>query len=98
MVDQAHYHLSDIHDLRPFWVAAVKSLSSSRGPSFKVCSLLTELHKEHERLIPELSTLYLLEIKEREESIKENHDKNISDKQQERKDNLMKLLRKKEAQ
>ena len=70
MVDQAHYHLSDIHDLRPFWEAAVKSVSS-RGPSFKVSCLLTELHKEHERLIPELSALYQLEIKEREESMKE---------------------------
>ena len=88
--DEAHYFLSEIHELRPFWEAAVSSLRSSRGPAIKVCSLLTEMHKEHEALIPELSKLYQLEIKEREDSIKETHDKNISDEKQERKDNLMK--------
>ena len=91
MVDQAHYHLSDIHDLRPFWDAAVKSVSS-REPSFKVSCLLMELCNKHERLIPELSILYLLEIKEREKSMKENRDRNISIKEKEIRDNLMKLL------
>ena len=64
----------------------------SRLPTFKVTCLLTELRNEHERLIPELSVLYLLEIKEREESVKEIRDRNISVKEQEIKDNLMKLL------
>ena len=93
--DQAHYYLSEIHELRPFWEAAVSLLKSSRGPGIKLCSLLTEMCKEHEALIPELSKLYQLEIKEREDSIKATHDKNISDEKQKRKENLTKILRKK---
>ena len=48
-------------------------------------------------MIPELSKLYQLEIKEREDSLKESHAKNISDEKQRRKDELMQKLRKAKA-
>ena len=83
-VDAAHNHLSDIHDLRPL---------SSREPAFNVSWLLTELRKEHETFIPELSVLYRSEIKERERSMKESRDRNIYVKEKETRDNLTKLLR-----
>ena len=51
---------------------------------------------EHEELLPELSKLYHMEIKETEDLIKDKHAKNISQAKEERKNKLTKILRKKE--
>ena len=93
-VVSAHYQLSDIHDLCPFWENGVKSMLS-REPSFRVTWLLMELHKEHETFIPQLLELYQSELKERETSMREDCTQNILVKEKEIRDNLMKLLQKK---
>ena len=92
------YHLSkDHHDLLPFWQNAVSLVSKSQGPTIKLHSLLTELHNEHEAMIPELLKFYHTKIKEREDSIKESRAKKIPDKKAERKKKLMQLLKTKKA-
>ena len=85
-MDPAHCHLSkDHHDLLPFWDDALSSVRKSKGPGFNHSNLLADMWNKHEAMIPELSKLYQLEIKEREDSIQKSCTKKISDKKEERK-------------
>ena len=95
MKDSTHYYLSEDHGLLPFWENAISYLKAVKGPGITIHSLLTELQKEHEKMLPDLSKLYHMEIKEREDSIKDSNAKQISDAKEARKNNLTKLLRKK---